>query len=95
MVAYEEVIEYDAEPNKEPVNPEDALIEPVTINEPLIIALPVYGNEAPPVPPFKAYEAVSAYEEDPCIDPVNPNVELIEPVTIKLPVITALPDIVG
>jgi len=38
------------------------VIGPVTVKLPDIVALPVYGNAAPP-PPFKANDAVSAYDE--------------------------------
>jgi hypothetical protein len=37
---------------------------------------------------FKTYDAVAAVPDN---EPVNPNVEVVEPVTIKLPVINALP----
>ena len=56
-------------PVKEPVNEE--VIEvvfnepvtatlPVTLNDPVITALPLYGNGFPPLPPVRAYEAVVA-----------------------------------
>ena len=37
-------------PNKLPVNPKVEVVEPVTISEPEIIALPVYGKLDPPPP---------------------------------------------
>jgi hypothetical protein len=46
------------------VNPRVEVVEPVTIKEPVIIADPVYGNDAPPPPPFKAKDAVKAYEAE-------------------------------
>ena len=39
-----------AVPNKLPVNPKVEVVEPVTIKEPEIIALPVYGKADPPPP---------------------------------------------
>ena len=56
------------------------VIGPVTVKLPDIVALPVYGNAAPP-PPFIAYDAVSAYD---AYDAVPVNNPLNEPV--KLPV---------
>jgi hypothetical protein len=35
---------------------------PVTLNEPVITALPLYGNGFPLLPPVKAYDAVVANE---------------------------------
>jgi hypothetical protein len=38
-------------PNNEPVNPNVDVVDPVITNDPVIIALPVYGNDAPPADP--------------------------------------------
>lgn len=51
---------YDAVPKSDPVI-ENVLIEPVTVNDPLIIALPVYGNDEATAA-LSAYDAVRAYE---------------------------------
>lgn len=51
-----------------PFNPSPAVIE-VTVPD-------------PPPPPFNAYDAVSAYEDDPNNEPVIPCVTLSDPVII-------------
>ena len=37
--------EYEAVPNKDPVNPFVEIVEPVIVKLPVITALPVYGND--------------------------------------------------
>jgi hypothetical protein len=67
-----------AVPNSEPVNPLLAITEPVTIRLPVIIALPVNGNDEA----FATYDAVVANEADvavPNSEPVIPLVTLSEP----------------
>jgi hypothetical protein len=71
-------------PNKLPVIPAEALTHPVMVWFPTNVFEPVVANELVfifPPPPFKAYEAVVAYEAVPKRLPVIP------PVTSKLPVI--------
>ena len=53
-------VAYDAVPSSEPVNPRVEVVDPVTINEPVILAEPVYGNDAPSPPAFNACDAVRA-----------------------------------
>jgi hypothetical protein len=60
---------------------------PVTVNEPEMIALPVYGNVGVPAPPG-AYEALNAFvanEAVPCNEPVIPAVTFNDPVICELP----------
>ena len=66
--------------------------EPVTVNEPDILASPVYGNAAPAP---ATYDAVKAYDDDTAWEDVAFNVPIIvcdEPDAISEPVIfTILP----
>ena len=54
---------YNCDPS--PLNEPD-IVDPVTYNDPVITAEPENGNPTPepPPPPFKAYDAVKAYDDD-------------------------------
>ena len=56
-------VAYEAVPCKDPVIPAVTTRDPVTVNDPVIKALPVNGKAAPPPPATaKANEDVVAYE---------------------------------
>jgi hypothetical protein len=64
----------DAVPRNEPVIPL------VTVNDPVITALPENGNDEPP----GAYDALKANDAVPCNDPVIPDVTDNDPDTMIL-----------
>lgn len=102
LVAKEAVVALLAQlevPCSDPVNPSDDTVEPVMVRLPEIIADPVNGKVLPPPPLLGAHDALTAQEEVPNSDPVNPWADTITPVALKLPdttveplIITVLPD---